>query len=232
MLFTVYSAGLAAVGFVLVTRTTTWAFFGALLLLCSVVVFAGKVLAGSGYAACPTCGALLFDLQRRGTNRSVLCSACNRFHEGRSGKLWPIEVTRVADAPVFPARVSGPAAWPDGCAVCGAPAARTVPAKLIQVDVGGSLKRSVAGSAVAAPLGGSVVAVSTSTASVEVPHCGLHDDGAKLQANVDGQGLDIVFRSLPYQRAFCEKNRTVPAQFAHYSRSTGPLARVFGMASR
>ncbi len=223
--FAIYSVVLAAAGLAL-TRTSAGAVFGAVLIACAAIVFATKVLFGSGRTACPSCGAMLDDLQRRRENPSVLCSSCGAFHEGSSGELWAVDLNRIADAPRYPARAPDEIRWPGGCSVCGAEATQHVAIALEQVQLGKSVAGSVALSAALAPIGARGVALAMSRRTLDVPHCAAHSDGAKLQASADGAGLDVVFRSLAFQRAFCSLNATASAPLAHYTRTSGPLARL------
>lgn len=45
--------------------------------------------------------------------------------------------------------------------------------------------------------------------TLAVPHCAAHDQGAKLCASSPAT-IKILFRSYPFQRAFCRKNRVDP----------------------
>jgi hypothetical protein len=54
---------------------------------------------------------------------------------------------------------------------------------------------------------GTMKAVTVITHSVKVPHCGEHDDGARLRPSFGGGGSDVVFRSLAYHRAYCKANK-------------------------
>ncbi len=229
LFFVAYCVVLAAVGIVLLMNSTAQV-VGVVLLVCSALVFYVKVLSGSGSAPCTSCGAALGDLQRRKRNPSILCTSCLAFHEGEAGKLWAVEPDKIAKTPLFPVRMPEQITWPAGCVVCGTAATRHLVAKKLRVNVGKSLSKTAGLSSVAAAVGGTAVAVSTTETSLSVPHCNDHDDGASLQESVDGRAIDIVFRSLPYQRLFCETNSMVSVPLNHYTRSTGQLARLFKKA--
>jgi hypothetical protein len=214
--FLAYSVVLAAVGAVLVARTR-YEVIGVVMIVSAVAVLVSKVARGSGQAACPTCGKTLADLQRGAANPSVLCAGCGKFHEGEGGVMRQVAPDRVAATPLFPARMPATIVWPSGCPVCGAPTVREVEAKVMQVHAGASLAASAAN-----PVAN---VITGSTTHVSVPHCAAHDDGVKLQGFVGGGAVDLVFRSYPFQRAFCEANKVGAAELITAWRTPSAMAR-------
>lgn len=90
------------------------------------------------------------------------------------------------------------AKWPDGCCVCGKPAART---EMISRNVGFS-----------PPSGGTLRQKKEATIVAQgVPHCAEHKDGARFErvlsfGDADLTILGLFFRSYPYQIRFRELN--------------------------
>lgn len=215
--FVVYAVALSIGGMYLAARTH-YQPLGALMVVCGIAVLISKVMRGAGKASCPSCGHALDDLLRSGRNPSVLCEACGQFQEGEGGVLRTVPLDRVAATPLFPARMPATLVWPAGCPVCAAPTVRVVEAKVMQVNAAGSLAASAAN-----PIAN---VIAGSTTHIAVPHCAAHDDGVKLQGAISGGAVDVVFRSYPYQRAFCAANQVRPAPLILASRSSGPLAQL------
>lgn len=173
-------------------------------------VLVGKVVMRSGSAPCPGCGAPIHDVDRIGSVAGILCGHCGKFLRAERGELRPVAPDTVAEDPIFGAAVRESFAWPPGCAVCGAPSTRAVQARLraTNADAATDVGLAVVGVAMAATVGVGFLMRGEQRISIEVPHCAEHDDGAVL---VDGAGdpggLLWLFRSYPYQRAFCELNR-------------------------
>ena len=150
---------------------------------------------GAGTSTCPNCGAQLSGLSTK-ANDGVLCGNCHRYSEGKDGLLWGTDENRVADEPVFSSPLPALVIFPNWCCVCGRPEAGRE--KI-------SLRAQNASSAITAP----TVGVTTSTTvSVDVPHCAEHKGGAQLTGTP--QNTHIKFRSYPYLRAFCQINVTTP----------------------
>jgi hypothetical protein len=215
--FIVYAMVLGGAGAYLAT-STRYQVLGVVMIACAFVVLVGKAARGAGTARCPSCGHTLDDLQRSGRNPSVLCDGCGKFHDGEGGVITVVPLDRVAATPLYPARMPASFVWPEGCPVCAAPTVREVEAKLLQV----AAARSVVASA-ANPVAN---VLATSNTRVLVPHCAAHDDGVKLQGEISGGSVDLVFRSYAFQRRFCEANHVKPAHLIHAGRSSGPLARL------
>jgi hypothetical protein len=150
---------------------------------------------GAGSSICPVCATPLSGLSTK-ANDGVLCQACHKYVEGKDGLLWQTDENRIADEPVFSSPLPEQFNFPGECCVCSSPAVRRE--KI-------SFRTQNASSAITA----ATVGVTTSTTiSVEVPHCAEHKEGARLSATP--QTTIIKFRSYPYLRAFCQLNDTVP----------------------
>ena len=208
---------LACVGLAAVATLAGWASdgfipgMGALLCGCSAVgVLVGKVLRGSGSAPCPLCRAPIHDVERTGRVDGILCTGCGRFLRSKAGVLRPVGEGTVAADAIFGAALSGGFEWPPGCVVCGAPVTQTLPVRLMNEDEA-SVGLSIVGLAMAATLGAGFLVHRGKRAALNVPHCADHDDGALLAKGGPG-GFLLLFRSYPYQRAFCERNGTPPAE--------------------
>jgi hypothetical protein len=75
------------------------------------------------------------------------------------------------------------------------------------------------GLTLAATVGTGFVVLSGKRVGVAVPHCAAHDDGATLLRG-GPTGFVLLFRSLPYQRAFCKLNGTASIEFPGTGRRT------------
>jgi hypothetical protein len=201
---------------------TFLAVLGALLCGASAVgVVFGSVLGGVGSAPCPACGAQIEDLERRGSAEGILCQRCNHFLESKGGKLRVTAPDTVADMPVFGAALPERFYWPPGCVVCGAPPTQDLPIRIQKTDVAESVVGSMAGLAVGGLIGVGFVVRSGKRIALHVPHCRDHDDGAVLAQGGPTEFM-ILFRSYPYQRAFCELNSAASIE----SPATGRSARA------
>src|ERR1700687_3358758 len=108
-----------------------------------------------------------------------------------SGRLTKIE-SPMNPSSLHPAQFT----LPGGCCICGKP---EVSSEKI------TLRTQNASSVVTT----ATVGVTTSTTvSVEVPHCAEHKGGARLSGTP--QSTHIRFRSYPYLSAFCQMNGTTP----------------------
>jgi hypothetical protein len=150
---------------------------------------------GAGATTCPVCDAPLGGLSTK-SNDGVLCAKCHRYSEGKDGVLWQTDENRIADDPVFSSPLPEQFAFPSQCCVCGSP--ETSREKI-------SLRMQNASSAITAP---AIGMTSSTTVSVEVPHCAEHKGGARLSGTP--QATHIKFRSYPYLSAFCQMNGTTP----------------------
>jgi len=162
-------------------------------------------IGGSGTAPCPGCGVPLSGLST-GSNDGVLCSGCKKFLEGKEGMLRVTDESRIAEAPLFGAILPESFTWPEGCCVCAKPAVRR---ESISVSLPTA---SAAGKnlAVTALTGGVVTQSGGGDKyTVEVPHCGDHQEGALLGSG-SGSSVEIRFRSYPYLRSFCAANKISP----------------------
>jgi hypothetical protein len=151
---------------------------------------------GAGTSTCPICGAQLSGLSTK-SNDGVLCASCHRYSEGKDGLLCPTDENRIADDAIFSSPLPEQFTFPSECCICGKPG---VSREKI------SLRMQNSSSALTA----AAVGVTTSTTvSVEVPHCAEHKGGARLSGTP--QAAHIKFRSYPYLSAFCQMNGTTPA---------------------
>jgi hypothetical protein len=181
---------------------------GALLCGCGAAgVLFGKVLAGSGSAPCPGCGAPIHDIDRKAKVLGLLCTRCNLFLKSKSGVLRPMSMDTVAADAIFGAALPLHVDWPPGCAVCGALETQSSPVRVVKLDGGESFAASAVGLALLATTGMGFVIRGGKRIAVDVPHCADHDDGVVL---TDGGPTELLllFRSYPYQRAFCALNKT------------------------
>jgi len=160
------------------------------------IILIAMSFGGSGTGVCPGCGAALSGLGTK-NNDGVLCEGCHRYAEGQNGLLWMTDENRVADKPIFNSPLPERFNFPSVCCVCGNP--ETHREKI-------SFTTQNASSAVTAA---TVGVRTTTTISVEVPHCDHHKDGARLSATA--KSPLISFRSYPYLREFCQLNGTSPA---------------------
>ena len=151
--------------------------------------------AGSGTTTCPGCGAPLSGLST-GTNDGVNCPNCHGYFEGKDGLLAKTDENRVAETPIFSTKLPEQFEFPPCCCVCGAPETHREKVSLRTQDASSVVTESTIG------------VTSSTTTSVEVPHCAAHKDGASL-AGANSHPI-IRFRSYPYLRAFCTLNRATP----------------------
>jgi hypothetical protein len=151
---------------------------------------------GAGKSTCPICDAPLSGLGTK-SNDGVLCTNCHRYSEGKDGLLWQTNENRIADEPLFTSPLPEQFTFPNSCCVCGKPA---VSREKISLRMQNN----------SAPLTAVTVGVTTSTTvSVEVPHCAEHKGGARLAGTP--KATLIRFRSYPYLSSFCQANGTTPA---------------------
>jgi len=150
---------------------------------------------GSGRSNCPACNSALSGLSTK-TNDGVLCPYCHKYSEGKGGQLWQSAEDRIAEEPLFSSPLPERFNLPAGCCICGA---SEVNREAIRLDMQNS--SSVVTNA--------AVGLTTSTSiSVEVPHCAQHNSEARLSGTP--KNPHIKFRSYPYLRQFCELNGTSP----------------------
>jgi hypothetical protein len=171
---------------------------GAAVLLVATAAF---LALGTGLKSgpCPRCGTLNVEL-RAGAYRD--CPGCGEYLTGDGRDLWLAEGSTVADKPSFGALLPERLVWPEGCAVCRAPSTRIVPISITVAQTG----KNLAVSAAALAVGRVVVQTGGERVySVDVPHCGEHNDGAVLENPTIG-GLRILFRSHSYSTAFRQRN--------------------------
>ena len=169
------------------------------------LILLGMAIGGSGVAPCPGCGVQVTGLSTK-SNDGVLCGGCKKFLEGKDGTLRVTEDSRIADTPLFGALLPESFAWPEGCCVCGGPAARR---DVISVSLP-SAASAGKGVAITALTGGTITQTGGGVKyTVEVPHCGDHKEGAALGSGTGSQ-VRLRFRSYPYLRSFCTLNKITP----------------------
>ncbi len=85
------------------------------------------------------------------------------------------------------------------------------PVRVVKNDGGEGLAASAVGAALLATTGMGFVMRTGKRISVDVPHCASHEDGVVLTDGGPAELL-LLFRSYPYQRAFCALNNTQAAE--------------------
>lgn len=150
---------------------------------------------GAGTSTCPICGAQLSGLSTK-SNDGLLCASCHRYSEGKDGLLWQTDENRIADEPTFTSPLPERFSFPNVCCICGKP-------EVSREKI--TLRMQNSSSVVTAA---TVGVTSSTTVSVEVPHCAEHTGGARLSGTP--QATHIRFRSYPYLSAFCHMNDTIP----------------------
>lgn len=160
----------AAIPVLLLPSWVTWTVSSILALGSGLTTFM-LALQRAGFAACPGCGARVWGLSLSRDNVGSQCGQCLRFIESAGGELTLTPEDRIAPASVFGVDVGvGEVDFPDVCAACGAPAARR-----------------------------STLPRRRGRPGLEVPYCGAHERGARLEAH---DHLDVLYaRSLAFIRA-------------------------------
>jgi hypothetical protein len=159
-----------------------------------------SVAATAGGAECPRCGESL-SLSTRGRDPALVCPGCQRFLEADGRVLRETAVDTVAARPVFGVLLRDRAVMPDRCCVCGEASTRVLPARTLD-----------------------------GRASLEVPHCDAHEDGAWLRKQ--GDRLVVRFRSLAFAAAFLEQNGLEPCGTNTWRPATATTPRASTAASR
>ncbi len=163
----------------------------------------GWLIWARGTGLCPDCGTRLTGLFMK-DNSPRECRGCGNYVGSTGGRLTLAGDDAVTDSPTFRAGCPGEIDWPPGCCVCGQPATRHIEVKLEERQAG----PGAGDVAVRAATLGTMKLEQVSTHTVRVPHCDGHGDGARLVRGLDedGAGLEILFRSNAYCRAFRERN--------------------------
>jgi hypothetical protein len=159
------------------------------------LILAGMSFGGSGGSTCPVCDAKISGLSTK-SNDGVLCAGCHRYSEGTGGLLWATDENRIADDPTFSSPLPEQFVFPGECCVCGKPGSDREKISLRMQNASSVVTASTVGM------------TSSTTISVEVPHCAEHKGGARLSGTP--QSTHIKFRSYPYLREFCQANGTTP----------------------
>jgi hypothetical protein len=160
------------------------------------IILVAMSFGGAGRGTCPICDAQLSGLSTK-ANDGVLCANCHRYSEGKGGLLWQTDENRIADEPLFSSPLPEQFTFPSTCCICGKPGVSPEKISLRMQDNSAALTAVTVG-----------VTTST-TVSVEVPHCAEHKGGARLGGTP--KATLIRFRSYPYLSAFCQMNDTTPA---------------------
>lgn len=220
------SAGLAVVAAFGEIEDPFIAGLGSVLCGCSAAgVLLGKVMKGSGSAACPACKAKIDDVERTGHVEGILCAQCGIFLRSDEGELRPMDLNTIAERPIFGASLADGFTWPAGCVVCGGAVTQALPAGVLESDTSRDLGINVMGLAMAATIGVGFWVDNGKRVRLDVPHCGEHDDGAILTRTGSNKYM-LLFRSYPYQRAFCELNRALPIESPETGRSAERKSRA------
>ncbi|MBI5625509.1 MAG: hypothetical protein HY924_17155 [Elusimicrobia bacterium] len=142
--------------------------------LAGLFCLAGGILLG-GHAPCPTCGETLAYLSSVMTTTYNKCPGCGDYFRCEAGELRAIAPDHVADEPQFSIPLPESSVMPGLCCHCGAPASerRTLSLGIRLVESPASLTAREA------------------TLSLEVPCCGRHQDGAKLDREAPEKKLDF-----------------------------------------
>lgn len=160
------------------------------------LILVGMSFGGAGQGTCPICDAPMSGLSTK-ANDGMLCANCHKYSEGKDGVLWQTDENRIADDPMFTSPLPEQFNFPSGCCVCGKPDVNREKISLRMQNNSSALTAATVG-----------VTTST-TVSVEVPHCAEHQGGARLAGTP--KATLIRFRSYPYLTAFCQANGTTPA---------------------
>ncbi|MBI5883950.1 MAG: hypothetical protein HZB91_12700 [Elusimicrobia bacterium] len=135
---------------------------------------AGSALLG-GKAPCPDCGGTLAYLSPMMKTPYNKCPDCGAYFRGEAGLVRAIEPDHAADVPQFSITLPEKFVLPGLCCACGAPADR---AETVSLGI-----RLVHGPA--------SLTAQAATLSLEVPHCGKHQGGAKLDRELPEGKLDF-----------------------------------------
>ena len=200
----ILSMGLSVLLFVTIVEETITFAIALIPFILSIILFYMSYC-GAGEASCPSCDKIVSGLST-GSNDGILCPECTNYLEGKGGKLWITDHSRIADSPVFSSPLPDEFSFPDGCCVCGSPATHNESVSAnIQSD-----KSTAAMAGVTVLSGGAVSGRAGYTEwTVQVPHCDSHKQGASLGSLGSGK-VKISFKSLPYLQAFCKTNNTKP----------------------
>jgi hypothetical protein len=149
---------------------------------------------GANQATCPLCGKRITMITDSGD--PTLCPFCHKYLNTKNKTLSPTDDNAITDTPSFACKLPAAFIFPAACCVCGKPADHRQHIEFRIMNPSSALTAPVTGFS------------SSTTTSVEVPHCPDHKDGASISGI--GSDFTIKFRSLPYLRAFCELNNTTP----------------------
>jgi hypothetical protein len=168
--------------------------------------------------ACPSCDLYIHRVRLRGDG-AVLCPHCRAYATISDGALTPTAPDRIAARPVFCAELPDGVRWPEGCSVCGAPATRAVPVRLIVTQDAAFHKDMATRLATL----GLFTLVERTTFTLPIPHCEDHTDGAELVMPAESEQLNpgIVFRSYPYYTRFVQANRVSPRRSSRFGPDAG-----------
>jgi hypothetical protein len=159
-----------------------------------------------GVAPCPQCGAELAGLELKDEQKPEKCEKCGLTVVGKGGVIEAMRADHVAGEPVFEASLKAEKiSWPGGCCVCEKPATRAVDVSVKDGQTGTNVAVAAAGLA----LGTLAIRRGGGTFyTVKVPHCGEHDNGAKLKLDSDqAVKVKLLFRSAAFHKKFVALNQ-------------------------
>jgi hypothetical protein len=139
---------------------------------------------------CPACGHVL--LEQRGCAE---CPGCDCFVYVANDEWARVPEETVADEPFFASALPQSVIWPSGCCVCRGPVDRTIRLSITVLTAREAFRKANYLLIGWLRFGGYV------THLVDVPHCGVHMNGAWLEEPGVGP-VKIRFRSHAYAREF------------------------------
>jgi len=173
LVWVVLRVGVAVVPALLMPSWVTWIVSAWLVIGVLFLLYAA--FSFSFVAACPCCGALVDGVSRRMDCVGYQCQACKRFIEQKDGELVPTPDDRKDVAPAFGVLLKDASlTLPDRCCACDGKATRT-----LEVSAG------------------------KSGPTLAMPHCDMHEGGARLRKT--GDELQLTVRSFAYAREIAEK---------------------------
>ena len=158
---------------------------GAVLLLALIFSAPAKI------APCPYCGERNTGALMESENQEIQCEKCREYLLVDKGTVRALDPSTERPQPHFAVPAFQGAAWPDGCAACGAPPTRTEQLKSSSVNA-------------AMLLAGRVRLMSGTVSGV--PYCAQHKDAVVLSVSQD-RSLELKWSSLRMMRRYLALNR-------------------------
>lgn len=175
------------------------------------LIYAFMIVGLSGVGHCPDCAHPMTNLGMV-QNAPTACRACGAYLESTDGTLRVTSSESIDDNAIFDVPLPvGETHWPDGCCVCGDPATRSIEVE-VEYTQDASLGSSVAVGALSV---GTLKAVKKGTIRIGVPHCSVHDDGAKVEFSLRHQLPYLSFRAKKYADEFARQNPPPAAWLSH-----------------